>query len=264
MQNCSERLSYSLQGQADKPALVFLHGLLGDHRDWQPVIEELSKEYLCLAIDLPGHGGSQHFEAVGFEDTCNKVIATISETLSSPFWLVGYSLGARIAMYLATHCSCSRGVTSVPFAGLIIENGHPGLPEPERVARREHDEKWAVRFENEPIVDVLEDWYQQPVFSSLNHAQRQSLIVKRSDNLGTKVASMLRATSLSQQDFLGDLLRTLPAKVHYLCGEKDNRFLALAMHSGLSYSIVPDAGHNIHAEQPLLYCQSIKRLIEPH
>ncbi|KKD61307.1 acyl-CoA thioester hydrolase [Grimontia sp. AD028] len=264
MQNCSERLNYSLQGQADKPALVFLHGLLGDHRDWQPVIDELSKEYLCLAIDLPGHGGSQHIEAVGFEDTCIKVIATINETLSSPFWLVGYSLGARIAMYLATHCPGSLKVISTLLAGLIIENGHPGLPESERAERREHDEQWAVRFENEPIVDVLQDWYQQPVFSSLNHAQRQSLIVKRSDNLGTKVASMLRATSLSQQDFLGDLLRMLPAKVHYLCGEKDNKFLALAMQSGLSYSIVPDAGHNIHAEQPLLYCQSIKRLIEPN
>lgn len=262
MPSCSEHLSYSLQGQAGKPVLVFLHGLLGDCRDWQPVMDLLTDDFLCLAIDLPGHGGSKGISVTGFDDTCEKVAETIKQVLHQPFSLVGYSLGARVAMYLSVHYASSFSDPSLSLQRLIVENGHPGLPEQERRSRQEHDEAWAYRFENEPIVDVLQDWYQQPVFSSLNHAQRQSLVALRSDNLGTKVASMLRATSLSKQACLLEPLRTSGIPVHYLCGEKDAKFQALATQSGLAFSIVPDAGHNIHAEQPLLFCRLVRQLTD--
>lgn len=261
MLSCSNPLSYSLQGQIGKPALVFLHGLLGDCRDWQPVIESLTEDFLCLSLDLPGHGGSRDVAVTGFDDTCEKIADTIQQVLHQPFTLVGYSLGARVAMYLTAHYAMLLKGTASPLQRLIIENGHPGLPEADRAARWRHDDAWARRFEKEPIVDVLQAWYQQPVFSSLNPAQRQSLVTLRSDNLGTKVASMLRATSLSKQACLLTPLRKSGIPVHYLCGDKDAKFLALAKQSGLAFSIVPDAGHNIHAEQPVLFCQLVRQLI---
>ncbi|STO56933.1 2-succinyl-6-hydroxy-2,4-cyclohexadiene-1-carboxylate synthase [Grimontia hollisae] len=262
MPSCSEHLSYSLQGQAGKPVLVFLHGLLGDCRDWQPVMDLLTDDFLCLAIDLPGHGGSRDVTVTGFDNTCEKIADTIQQVLRQPFSLVGYSLGARVAMYFTAHYAMFLKGTASPLQRLIIESGHPGLPEADRAARWRHDDAWARRFEKEPIVDVLQAWYQQPVFSSLNHAQRQSLVALRSDNLGTKVASMLRATSLSKQACLLEPLRTSGIPVHYLCGEKDAKFQALATQSGLAFSIVPDAGHNIHAEQPSLFCRLVRQLTD--
>lgn len=48
------------QASADKPTLVFLHGLLGSGRDWRLVIDQLASQYFCLTVDLPGHGQSAH------------------------------------------------------------------------------------------------------------------------------------------------------------------------------------------------------------
>lgn len=42
----------------DVKALIFLHGFLGDCRDWDPIAAALSLKADCHAISLPGHGSS--------------------------------------------------------------------------------------------------------------------------------------------------------------------------------------------------------------
>ncbi|WP_028024915.1 2-succinyl-6-hydroxy-2,4-cyclohexadiene-1-carboxylate synthase [Enterovibrio calviensis] len=266
MPTCCNPLSARVSGAKGRPAIVFLHGLLGSSKDWQGVVDILEQDFTCLTIDLPGHGNSKNVrvedmgEANGFEETGRLVIQAIQSHLNQPFWLVGYSLGARIGMYL---CAFLRQelTGNASMLGLIIESGHTGLPESERGARFENDERWAVRFEHEPMFDVLQDWYQQAVFSSLNHEQKQSLVTIRSDNLGIEVASMLRATSLAKQPLLIEPLKTSGLPLYYFCGENDPKFGALAMHSGFDFLTIPNAGHNIHAEQATLFSQHVKRLI---
>ncbi len=67
----------------------------------------------------------------------------------------------------------------------------------------------AERFRREPLEQVFADWYQQPVFASLNAAQRESLVALRSRNNGATLAAMLQATSLAAQ---ADLLASLQAR----------------------------------------------------
>ena len=257
-----ETLGFKTTGNSEKPALVFLHGLLGCADDWKSVIETLSPDYFCLAIDLPGHGESKHIPPVSFEHTRSLLLQTIEQQVQGAYWLVGYSLGARLAMVIAAnHQTEEMRGKAAQLRGLLIESGHTGLPEGERESRWQHDCQWAHRFASEPIVDVLQDWYEQPVFSSLNHAQKQSFVALRSDNLGVKVASMLRATSLSKQPELTEPLRQCALPLHYVCGQNDAKFSAVAARSGFRFNVVPDAGHNIHAEQPRLFSQLIKQLI---
>lgn len=246
-----------------KPTLVFLHGLLGSGRDWQQVVTQLSNKYQCLTVDLPGHGHSRsipagEFEQRGFELTSQWLADTLEARGVTRYILVGYSLGARVAMYHA----CHRDTDSKPqLAGLILEGGHFGLPQSERAVRLDNDRRWAQRFAAQPIADVLADWYQQPVFSSLNHDQRQGLIAKRSDNLGSSIAHMLLATSLAKQPLLQSQLNRLPIPVHYLCGEKDEKFTLLAAGSDLSYQVIEEAGHNVHVEQPYSFARAVDDFI---
>ena len=118
-----------------------------------------------------------------------------------------------------------------------------------------------MRFENENIREVLADWYQQAVFSSLTTNQRQSQIDKRATNNGNNVAKMLRSTSLASQPELLLPLKQLNYPIHYIVGEKDHKFLALAEQSQLSVSVIDGAGHNAHSEQPQLFARVIIQLI---
>lgn len=242
--------------------LVFLHGLLGSGKDWQAVLSNLSGGIGAATLDLPGHGESRSVAVSGFGETRQQLgdtLKTLQNSLpaKTPLWLVGYSLGGRIAMDYACHTLPLSGIS-----GLVVENSHFGLlSEQERNTRRTNDHRWADRFEEQPICAVLTDWYCQPVFSSLKPEQKQRLVEKRSDNLGMTVAMMLRATSLAEQPYLLDKLKTLPIQVHYLCGEDDKKFLDLAALSGLPRRVIAGAGHNVHVEQPEKFALALTQLI---
>ncbi|STM19627.1 2-succinyl-6-hydroxy-2, 4-cyclohexadiene-1-carboxylate synthase [Escherichia coli] len=71
------------------------------------------------------------------------------------------------------------------LCGIIVEGGHPGLQNAEQRAERQRsDRQWAQRFRKEPLTAVFADWYQQPVFASLNDDQRRELVALRSNNNG--------------------------------------------------------------------------------
>ncbi len=244
------------------PYLVFLHGLLGSKKDWHGVIAAFSSisASQCILLDLPLHGQRMHSRYTKHY-TAEMVLDDLHQHLmhlSHPYWLIGYSLGGRLAMQYAIRAGRDE---QTKLQGLIVESGHFGLPKESRKARFMQDEAWAVRFETEPMCDLLLDWYQQTVFSSLNNAQRQSLIALRSDNLGAKVAMLLRATSLSKQDVLSEKLRALPFPFHFICGEKDEKYCQLAQNSELNYHLIKKAGHNVHFEQPKQMADLIEQCI---
>ncbi len=90
------------QGEAGRPWLVWLHGLLGNNNEWR-VIAARCPEWPSLAIDLPGHGDSVAVGCRGFDDISAQIAATLQLRNIERYWLVGYSLGGRIAMYHACH-----------------------------------------------------------------------------------------------------------------------------------------------------------------
>ncbi|WP_409306423.1 2-succinyl-6-hydroxy-2,4-cyclohexadiene-1-carboxylate synthase [Pectobacterium sp. B1J-3] len=240
---------------SDQPWLICLHGLLGSAEDWQPILPYCDQLPLLL-IDLPGHGASQDVNAVGFAQVSQQLTLTLAQQGIDRYWLLGYSLGGRIAMYHACFGQ-HHGMQ-----GLLVEGGNPGLEDVrQREARLLHDARWAQRFRHEVIEAVLNDWYQQTVFADLDASQRQKLIARRCHNQGAAVAAMLEATSLGHQPCLVDKLRQLTIPFGYLCGERDAKFQALAMQYALPLLRVTQAGHNAHQANPAEYAARILSFI---
>jgi 2-succinyl-6-hydroxy-2,4-cyclohexadiene-1-carboxylate synthase len=256
------RLFVASNPNSHKLPLVLLHGLLGDGRDWQPVIEALPG-IACHALDLPGHGSNQGVSVTGFEQA-NQWLCDALEALGiEQYRLAGYSLGGRLALYHASQSPAG-------LQALLLENCHPGLPLAERAARIEHDEGWARRFEREPLTAVLADWYQQGVFADLDEAARARQAARRLGNQGTAIATMLRATSLGQQPDLAAWLRAEPLvgtrlPVTWLSGSRDHKFHQLAcqlVNQGCNINhLTLDGGHNLHASQPETFAQLLREWV---
>lgn len=273
----TERLAYryaEASPSSEASLVVFIHGFLGAGDDWDTVIQTL-EDHHCLSIDLPGHGESCHVQGVSFAQVCRMITATILDCIQAhklsatvPICLVGYSLGARLLMYLMTeYRSTHQKINQFNINGLVIEGGNFGLPDDEqKAARWLSDRLWAERFNQEEIGAVLADWYQQTVFSSLNHEQRQLLIAKRSVNLGSALSNMLLATSLAKQPDLLPSVKVLSfsenRKPLYICGEFDSKFTQLAISSGLDYESIACAGHNVHKEQPGAFTFKLRTYLE--
>ncbi|MGB8701813.1 MAG: alpha/beta fold hydrolase, partial [Thermosynechococcaceae cyanobacterium] len=52
-------LHYRSYGQADRPALLFLHGFMGSSEEFVPIMERLATYFYSVAVDLPGHGQTE-------------------------------------------------------------------------------------------------------------------------------------------------------------------------------------------------------------
>ncbi|XP_019053464.1 PREDICTED: protein PHYLLO, chloroplastic isoform X2 [Nelumbo nucifera] len=99
----------------DDKVIIFLHGFLGTGEDWVPIMKALSATARCISIDLPGHGGSllqigPHKEAkvepgISIEVLADVLHNLIQDITPGKVLLVGYSMGARIALYMALRCN---------------------------------------------------------------------------------------------------------------------------------------------------------------
>jgi 2-succinyl-6-hydroxy-2,4-cyclohexadiene-1-carboxylate synthase len=146
--------------------------------------------------------------------------------------------------------------------GIIIEGGHPGLTDDkERVARLEADEQWCQRLRHQPLSEVFDAWYRQPVFAALTETERAALVALRSHNDGNALAQMLAATSLGRQPDLRAALRDAAFPVHYFFGEHDRKFRALASEAARHCYAIPAAGHNAHRENPAAVAALLARIL---
>ena len=241
--------------QADLPCLVWLHGFLGRGQEWA-MFQEAFADWPQLRVDLPGHGGSAAVTADGFPAVDKLLRNTLISYNILKYWLVGYSLGGRVAMYHACQSE------NAGLRGLIVEGGHPGLADPvARKNRQASDRAWAQRFLQAPLREVLMDWYQQPVFSSLTHKERDELSRLRGQNNPATLSAMLEATSLGVQPDLHACLQKLRVPFHYVCGERDEKFRTVAASLRLTPQLIPTAGHNAHRENPAAFSARLLNLL---
>jgi 2-succinyl-6-hydroxy-2,4-cyclohexadiene-1-carboxylate synthase len=255
-----------VHGRCDRPALLFLHGFLGDRTDFQGAIARLSAQFYCLTVDLPGHGTEHdpgdsspegmpghrpNHEAPRY--TIPKIAARLAQWVESlpspPVYLVGYSMGGRLALYLALKYPKL-------FPKAVIESASPGLRTPmERDRRRQHDEQWAQQIEAD-FPQFLRDWYAQPLFQSLRQdPQFAELVQRRSQQRPAELARTLRGMSTGRQPSLWDDLAGHRQPLLCIVGERDHKFLAInqqmvALCPTAQLVVVPQAGHNVHLENP--------------
>lgn len=247
-------LSSQSHGDARLPALVLLHGFLGDKQDWQPLLPFLTEHFHCICMDLPGHGdsGALNLPTPGFDACATMVRQTLDALGVEECYLLGYSLGGRIALHLAKQLSETQPRR---LLALMLESCHPGLnSDKDKQARTINDEHWANRLETESLRHFLGDWYQQPVFADLTELQRKALISKRAESNPLSLVNCYRATSLALQQDLWDLPQQLSCPVWFFVGDRDQKFSALAQRwhqqSPVSVLTIKNAGHNVHIEQP--------------
>ncbi|OCR02951.1 2-succinyl-6-hydroxy-2,4-cyclohexadiene-1-carboxylate synthase [Oscillatoriales cyanobacterium USR001] len=242
---------YLLTGSKNQPAILFLHGFMGNCQDFSTIISLLSEKFYCLAVDLPGHGKTQ---VSGAEDCYNmsNTAQALMELLNileiDKSFLFGYSMGGRLALYMSIYFSYR-------FNKVILESSSPGLQNiQQREQRWQADLDLAKQLEKSNFKDFLLNWYNQPIFQSLkNHPDFDKLIERRLSNNPIELAKSLRNLGIGNQPSLWQELENIKIPMLLLVGEYDRKFVAInndivKLSANIELAIVPQAGHNIHIE----------------
>lgn len=251
-----EDLGYTLSGDTGLPALLFLHGFMGSAADWEEVTGALRESHRCLAVDLPGHGASTGLSPMAYtvEGATRALLGLLDELEIERPVLVGYSMGGRLALYLALR-------HPERCAGVFLESASPGMEDAsEREARRRSDEEKAARLVSGDFEGFVRDWYRQPLFTTLarDEERLRQTIQARLRNDPVELARSLRGMGTGAQPSLWGELEDLQAPALAVAGGLDEKYVNVSRRMAslcprMRYAVVPEAGHNVRLEAPGTY-----------
>ncbi len=235
------------------PALLLIHGMFGDHLDWEPVLEPLAQHYRVIAIDLPGFGDSPKIAEEPSADLFVTAVTGLLDQLGIERAVVaGNSFGGQVAMSLAlAHPERVKKLVLVTPGGL-----HRYAPDEIDAALDRLSETNLLAFT--PAVHAV-------IFGRLFHAQgtaiQQRYIAKQDAKLTRAnypeyVQFMHRSMRLSLELCLLEQLRGLTMPVQILHGRHDPVIRldwiesALPLFPDVQLIVYPDCGHVPQLEHP--------------
>lgn len=262
------KFNYSLTRNSNKPLILFLHGFMGNIDEFDEAIKLLGDEFSYLTLDLPGHGKTQTFggdEYYTMESTAQALIELLDQLKIDKCFLVGYSMGGRLGLYLTLHFP-------ERFLKVVIESASPGLAtDKERLERIKRDSqiarKLARSVEKKDFAVFLANWYKQPIFGYIkNHPEYDRMVESRLQNYPLKLEKSLLFMGTGYQPSLWDNLKEINLPLLLLAGEYDEKFINIntAMANRCKFAqlkVISDAGHNIHFENTLAFVQKVRSFL---
>eukprot|EP00798_Chlamydomonas_sp_ICE-L_P027191 gene27191-2435_t len=276
-----------------KPPVVFLHGFLGCGGDWRPVMDGMAAAgHRCIAIDLPGHGDTslispgssgsssdqirsdQISEEYGLPCTAAAIQALCGELGLQGAVLVGYSLGARLALSMALS-------SSQTFSSLVMVSGTAGIEDKAAAsARAAADDALASHLVTSRDLPLfLESWYSTLMWAPLRRHPRFRELLQRRGVKGDQklLATALKATSTGRMESMWHQLQDLDMPLLLVTGAQDVKFNAIARRmmrtlspgimsrdefgnsggGGAQHVVLPACGHAVPSEKPLLLLRTL-------
>jgi 2-succinyl-6-hydroxy-2,4-cyclohexadiene-1-carboxylate synthase len=240
-------VSLNVEVHGAGPPLVLLHGFTQTARLWGPFGEALAQDFTLIRLDLPGHAGSDAVRA-DLPTTAALVAETVTSAIGEePCDLLGYSLGARVALHVAVRGEIAlRRIVLIGATGGIEDTARRGR-------RRQADEATAAALESSGDVDAfIDSWVSGPIFAGLGGAAQRA---ERLRNSASGLASSLRLAGTGTQEPLWETLRGVTTPAMALAGADDERFGASALRLAREMpdavaTLVSGGGHAVHLAQP--------------
>lgn len=230
---------------------ALIHGFAGGPHAWDDVIAAWQLPEPPRAIALPGHGGGPVL------DTWDDNLAAIAAQIAGCDCVVGYSLGARVALGLVVSGSCAHGV-------LIGVN--PGIADDLRDDRREVDAAWARLLRSEGVAAFDDAWTQQALFATQQRVPAATRAARRERRLRhdpEQLARSLEVMGLAAMPDYWSAVAPHRDRLALIAGADDAKYVAIA--HGLpcaSFETIPDSGHDPTLEQPVALAGAIRRAIQ--
>lgn len=254
--------------------LVFVHGLASSFKVWNQNILELSKDYRCIALDLPGYGQSSKNEfKVSIRFFAEMLAQFINALALEKPVLIAHSMGGHISILLAAK-------QMIPIRQLVL-TAPAGFEQFSAMER-----KWFHAVMTPTLLkaasierikkNIKENFYRFPEEADFMLTERLQLLKnKTAYDYYTRLVTQSALAMIEEPVY--DLLQDISIPTLILFGEEDqlipNRILhpqlttemiALAGQSQIENSqliMIPEAGHFLQFEQADIYNEYIRDFV---
>ena len=250
----SLRLSYS-DTNAGAKTLIFLHYFGGSSCTWQSVIDLLSQDFRCLALDLRGWGNSdvpQSEAECRVEKMAEDVHRLVAALDLREYTLVGHSMGGKVAQFYAAGDSPS-------LTQLLLIAPSPLSPEP-----MSNEDRSAMRAAYGDA-DASQNTLQKIACLPLSPEVADAVIA---DTLRASRTAWEAWADLGSREDLSALAGQITVPTHVLSGTGDavlppevlTREVVRCI-PGATLTTLPDAGHLLPLEAPKAAANWIRRFL---
>lgn len=220
---------------------VLLHGFAGDPASWDDVPIDGAR------IALPGHLGGGPVERDWAEN-----LAAIAARIGRCDAVIGYSLGARVALGLVIEGHAPRAV---------LISGNPGIAEGERAARRAGDAMWAQLARERGTAAFIDAWQAQPLFATQQRAPADRLDSRRARRLALDPEQLARSLETMGLAEMPDYRPGVDSRFALIVGADDAKYVAIARALPAPVELIADSGHDPLLEQPAALARAISRAL---
>lgn len=217
---------------------------------WRPLLDELGPDVTAIIPDLPGFGRSADHTYPTHGEVVDELVAVLDEHAPDGAIIVGFSLGAQLALLLASaRPALVRGTVVVsgetepaPFQKSTL--ALLGITAP--LARQE----WFARLQGRELAvpaALMDDYVR--------------------DSAATSRATLLASVGENIRFSIPPELADVDGPVHVMVGGRERKLMHRSAQTtvdtvrGATLEVVPDAGHDIPFTHPAELARAIRDVL---
>lgn len=251
-------------GESDA-AVVFLHGLFGQGKNFTQIAKNITPDYQSLLVDLPNHGRSDWTEHLDYTKMADLIAAELRAGIAAeqPVDLVGHSMGGKVAMTLALRhpeligrlvvvdiAPVSSGRSTGQFKHLLDSLNELDLKN--LSSRREADQQ---------LQDLIPDSMTRGfLLQSLVKDEGGFRWLSNLDLLREELDVVSGFPDLTHTQFDRPVLWVAGAESSYIAEE--HRPVMRTLFPRASLLRLKNAGHWVHADQPDVFASVLRHFLE--
>ena len=227
-----------------------IHGNLGHPDEWNECELSIAGDREWIRVNLWSEG------VTDFAAWANRLNDQVEALDPEPF-LVGYSLGGRLAMHALI------AATPPLWNGAVFVSAIPGISDPSSTERRRQDLAWASMLRESSPVDFLREWNANGVLDGQPVSAHQTAVV---EEYREQIAHAFETWSLGVQADLRQQLLACEVPQLWVVGAEDTKFRAIAedaveMIPHARLNVIEDCGHRVLLQRPRELAQCIREFI---
>ena len=241
---------------------LFLHGFLGSNNSWDEILQLLNK--YSITLDITGHKKNSFDDKdidYSIDNWCYDLKKQLDKESIELINLCGYSMGGRLAI------SFAKRYPSL-IKNLILESTSPGIKsKKERIIRYKSDLLLCDNIISDYKKFILE-WDQLSLFKHQCKKNKNGYIQQHKIRLSHNPFQISNSLKVFSQGKLADHYSSLSDfsfPTNIITGRFDKKYTSIGKKMDSlckkSKHHILDCGHNVHLEEPILYTQIIKNIL---
>tara|TARA_B100001248_G_scaffold241598_1_gene208382 strand:- start:52335 stop:53123 length:789 start_codon:yes stop_codon:yes gene_type:complete len=256
----SLKLNHQHFGQAGRPALVILHGLMGFARNWTVAAKRLAEDFEVFVLDMRNHGSSPHDPVMSYEAMAEDVHAFLQANNLSGAILLGHSMGGKAAMAFA--CKYPDLIQGLVVADISPKTYEPHYTQELNALNALDVASFKTRVEAEAAVAqaIPAEDLRKFLLSNLVRCQEGGFMWQCNLPVLVDALPAIEHNSLKEGDrYKGPTLFIRGKHSNFM--EDSDESVIKTYFPQATITLLEDAGHNVHVEGLESFLEAVRTFI---